>query len=501
MAAASGVRRRLSRFNLSTKVLVLGAGLTLAFPVVLVTLLLPAQENNSYQMKADDTRHVVETAWGIVQYYGDQAASGALQLAQAQSLAKESLRRTRFERTNYVFISDTRPYMIMHPTNRALEGKDLSDYHDPGGFRLFIEMARVSKESGQGIVKYIWPKPGQVEAVPKLTYVKLYPQWGWIVGAGMYLDDVEAEVHRSRNLVLLVTAIDLIASLFLCYFAARSIAAPIRRATSDLNRLADETSGAADHVSSANQEIASRTSQQAATVAETSASLQQLESHCQRSTASTQHIRELVTEVRAAVAEGDRQMIEMTAVMQQIHAASGDVSKIMRSIEEIAFQTNILALNAAVEAARAGEAGAGFSVVADEVRNLAQRASQAAHDTDHLIARSLSSSKQGTLHSAKLTSAFAAIGDKIVQVNTALAEITESVEAQTHGISQINIAVSELNKVTQSQAASVEETASTAEQLHAQSFSVRALCNTLHDAVEGATRSNSLDLDRPVAAR
>lgn len=501
MGVASGIRRRLAQPNLSTKVLVLGAVLTLAFPLVLVTWLMPAQQKNSYSMKADDTRHVVETAWGIVQYYGDQAASGALPLQQAQLLAKESLRRTRFEKSNYVFITDTRPFMIMHPTNPVLEGKDLSQYHDPDGFRLFVEMARVSKENGQGIVSYIWPKPGKEDAVPKISYVKLYPQWGWIVGAGMYLDDVESEVHRSRNLTLIVTAIDLTLSLLLCYFAVRSIAAPIRQATSDLNRLANETSSAANHVSSASQEIASRTSQQASTVAETSSSLQQLESHCRRSIASTQHIRELVTEVRSAVGDGDRQMLEMTAVMQQIHAASGDVSKIMRSIEEIAFQTNILALNAAVEAARAGEAGAGFSVVADEVRNLAQRASQAAHETDQLIARSLSSSEQGTLHSEKLTSAFAAIGNKIVEVNTALAEITDSVEAQTHGISEISLAVSELNKVTQSQAASVEETASTAEQLHAQSSSVRTLCTTLHDAVEGAAPLDSLNLDRSVATR
>jgi methyl-accepting chemotaxis protein len=490
MPLASGIRTRLAGLKLSTKVLSMGAFLTLGFPVLLVTWLLPAQEKHGYQMKADDTRHVVETAWGIVQYYGEQAASGAMPLAQAQSLAKETLRSTRFEKTNYVFISDAHPFMIMHPTNPALEGKNLSDYQDPHGFRLFVEMARVSRETGQGIVRYMWPKPGEQAPVPKISYVKLYPPWGWIVGAGMYVDDVQADVRRSRNFIFLITVLDLAISLVLCYFVTRSIVVPIRRATFDLNQVADETSNAANQVSSASQEIASRTSQQAASVGQTSASLEQLEQHCQRSTSTTQHIRELVTEVRGAVGEGDRQMLEMTTVMQQIHAASRDVSKIMRSIEEIAFQTNILALNAAVEAARAGEAGAGFSVVADEVRNLAQRASQAAHDTDQLIARSLSSSEQGTLHSAKLTSAFAAIGAKILEVNAALTEITESVEAQTEGISQISIAVSELNKVTQSQAASAEETASTAEQLHAQSFSVRALSNTLHDAVEGVNRGS-----------
>jgi len=475
-----------SNLKLSTKMFLMGGVLTLGFPVVLITWLLPAQRTYSYKMRKDDIRHVIEAASSVVGYYGQQASSGVLPVAQAQSLAKESLRSIHFEGSNYVWINDTRPFMIMHPANPALDGKDLSDYKDPNGFRMFVEMARVSKESGQGFVRYMWPKPGQQEPVPKISYVKLYPQWGWIIGAGVYADDVESELGRSRNFVFLLTAAVLVCSLVFCYFAARSIVVPIQKATVDLHQVADETTSAANQVASASQDIASRTSEQAASVEQTSASLEQLQGYCQRTSASAHHIRKLVTEVRLAVGQGDQQMLEMNTVMQQIHASSRDVGKIMKSIEEIAFQTNILALNAAVEAARAGEAGAGFSVVADEVRSLAQRASQAAHETDQLIGRSLSSSEQGTVYSSKLTSALAGIVAKIAEVDTALSEISESVQSQTEGISHINSAVSQLNHVTQSQAASSEETASAAEQLHAQSFSLRTLTNALHEVVEGA---------------
>jgi len=464
----------------------MGLTLSMAFPIVLLTWLLPTQRASSYDMREKAIRHIVEAASGILQHYGQLAASGAMPVPEAQASAKEALRRVRFDNGNYVWINDPRPFMVMHPTKPELEGKDLADNRDPNGVAIFVEMARVSKERGEGLVRYMWPKPGQPEPSPKISYVKLYPQWGWIVGAGVYVDDVESSLRHSRNLILLFTFLDLVASIVFCYLATRSIVTPIRRATADLNQVANETRSAADQVASAAQEIACRTSEQAATVEETSASLQQLDSYGQRSKTSAQNIRRLVDEVSTVLREGDRQMTDMNGAIEEIQSSAKDVGKIIKSIEEIAFQTNILALNAAVEAARAGEAGAGFSVVADEVRNLAQRASKAAQETAALISRSLASSEKGHTNSSKLTVAIGGIVTKIAEVNEALSEITASMESQTEGISQINQAVGQLNEVTQSQAASSEETASAAQQLHAQAESMRSLSGTLHQVVEGA---------------
>jgi methyl-accepting chemotaxis protein len=467
--------------------LLMGAVVTLGFPILLLTWLLPAQRDNIYTMKAEATRHIVEANWGIVQYYGQRAASGVMPLSEAQSAAKEALRKARFDNGNYVWINDQRPAMIMHPTNPALEGQDLSDFRDPNGLAFFVEMARICKERGEGTVRYMWPKPGSKEPAPKISYVKLYPPWGWIIGTGVYVDDVEATLRHSRNLIFAITTFALACSLLFCYFVTRSIVVSIRQTSADLNQVADETSSAANQVAAASQEIASRTSQQAASVEQTSASLEQLDSHCQRSKASAHHIRQLVEEVSRVAQAGDLQMADMNAAIEEIQHSAQGVGRIMKSIEEIAFQTNILALNAAIEAARAGEAGAGFSVVADEVRNLAQRSSQAAQETAQLIERSLTSSEQGTANSTKLTEALAGIVAKIVDVNSALSDITASVESQADGISQINSAVSQLNQVTQSQAAASEETASAAQQLHAQSASMRTLTAALHDVVEGAS--------------
>ena len=479
----------LSSLRLSTKIFLMGAALSIALPVPLLLWLLPEQRTTAYAMQADATKHVVEAAWGVLDYYGRQAARGAMTIPQAQRAARETLRRATYDGGgNYVWINDLQPKMIMHPTNPALEGKDLSDYRDPTGFALFVAAAQIGRERGEGSIRYMWPKPGKTQPQPKISYVKLYAPWGWVVGTGIYVDNTEAMLAHVRNFIFLLTVLGLAGAMLLCYLMTRSIVVPIGRATTDLDQVAKETTAAANQVAAASQDIASRISEQAASVQQTSSSLEELNALCQSSAAGAKRIVGLLSQVDQVVGEGNRQMTEMKGAMDRISRAALDVRKIVKSIDEIAFQTNILALNAAVEAARAGEAGAGFSVVADEVRNLAQRASQAAHEAEGLIGKSVTSSEQGTLSSGKLSGVFSSILTKITEVDANVGQITASFERQTNGIAQINSAVAQLSHTTQAQAATSEETASTAAQLHAQSDSLRGLTSGLQQIVEGRAR-------------
>jgi methyl-accepting chemotaxis protein len=177
--------------------------------------------------------------------------------------------------------------------------------------------------------------------------------------------------------------------------------------------------------------------------------------------------------------------------MSAIDSSSAEVAKIVKDIDEIAFQTNILALNAAVEAARAGEAGAGFAVVADEVRSLAQRSAAAAKETANKIETAISNSRQGSLNSSKVAESLKQISEKVTSTDALVGDISTASREQAQGIDQINSAIAQMEKVTQSNASSAEESASAAEELSAQAESLQELVGKLRHLVGGKTESNS----------
>ena len=158
--------------------------------VTLGVLMLQQIYNDLYTGKEQKTRHVVETAAGVLQYYQAQESAGTLTREEAQKQAMQAVRALRYDKGDYFWINDLTPRMVMHPTNAKLEGQDLSGYKDPDGKALFNEMVRVAKTNGAGLVAYRWPKPGASDPVPKVSYVQLFAPWGWVIGSGIYIDDM-----------------------------------------------------------------------------------------------------------------------------------------------------------------------------------------------------------------------------------------------------------------------------------------------------------------------
>ena len=240
-----------------------------------------------------------------------------------------------------------------------------------------------------------------------------------------------------------------------------------------------QTVAAAGQVSSASQALAEGASEQAASLEETSSSLEEMSSMTRRNADNADKANQLARQARTAADTGAADMQVMIGAMGAIKTSSDDIAKIIKTIDEIAFQTNILALNAAVEAARAGEAGMGFAVVADEVRNLAQRSAQAAKETASKIEGAITNTAQGVQISAKVAAGLQEIVAKIRQVDELAAEVATASKEQSQGIQQVNTAVTQMDKVTQSNAANAEESASAAEELNAQAITLKEAADRL----------------------
>ncbi|HTW64716.1 MAG TPA: methyl-accepting chemotaxis protein [Bryobacteraceae bacterium] len=283
--------------------------------------------------------------------------------------------------------------------------------------------------------------------------------------------------------VLLLLSITLGSGLLFLF--VRSLTQALLQAVSELTEGAGQVSSASAQVASSSQSLAQGSSEQAASLEETSASSEEITSMTRKNAENSATAATLMADVDQRVQEGNRTLEEMMQSMREITGSSDKISKIIKVIDEIAFQTNILALNAAVEAARAGEAGMGFAVVADEVRNLAQRSAQAAKDTAALIEESIAKSNEGGTRLERVSEVIRAITESTVKVKTLVDEVNLGSQEQARGIEQISKAITQMDQVTQSTAASAEEGASASEELSAQAeamgHAVRKLAQLVDD--------------------
>ena len=500
---APGVRAfRQLRFN--TKALIISLAFMLPM-LAIVGWLLVDEYQNSMQERMDATRQHVEVAYGMLQYAHEEERAGRLNREEAQALAKRLIEPLRYNEDEYFWINDTQRRMVMHPMSPELNGRDLSAFTDPNGFAMFAAFADTGRDGGRGFVHYQWPRPGETQgpAVDKVSYVAGFAPWGWVLGSGVYVEDVWASLQTAvlwTCLGVLGTLL-LAGYLFYCFYRvidgglqetrrhlramssgdltttpvpwgrdeAAQLMLEMQAMQNSLRTMVVKVRLASDEIVHSSKEIASgardlshRTEVMAANLQESAASMEEISATVSTSAHNTAQAAEMAQHNAEVAADGGRVMAEVVTTMEGIRSGSTRIAEITATIDSIAFQTNILALNAAVEAARAGEQGRGFAVVAAEVRTLAQRSAAAAREIKDLIDDSVQRVAQGATVVRKAGDTIADIVQSSQRVDSLLGEVANAAREQDVGVRQIGQAVNELDRVTQQNAALVEETAAAA---------------------------------------
>lgn len=476
------------QIGLSGKMMSLGIAAVVGFSIVLAFVYTKI-ETRVHENKRTMIKGAADIAFSLMTEYEARVKSGELTLEEAQRRAALRIKSLRYNGQEYFWINDLAPKMIVHPFKPELDGKDISGIKDPNGKALFVEFVKICKEKGEGFVDYMWPKPGKEAPVSKVSFVKVFESWGWIIGTGVYTDDIQSEMRQISLLFFGTAGLIGLGLLALSWLVARNTARPINRAVDGLTESAEHIASAAGQISSASQQLAEGASEQAAAIQETSASLEEISSMTRKNAENASEADRLMKATNQIVSRANATMHSLTSSMEDISNASEETQKIIKTIDEIAFQTNLLALNAAVEAARAGEAGAGFAVVADEVRNLALRAAESARNTGTLIEDTVKKIKVGASLVGQTNHDFGEVTSMITKSGELVGEIAAASTEQAQGIDHLNQAVQEMDKVVQQNAASAEETASITQDMNSQSEQVKELVIGLAKLVGTRNRS------------
>lgn len=446
------------------------------------------------ESRGHQTQVLVETTYSLLESYYQRSQSAELTEQEARTRALTAISKLRYDSSNYFWLNDYQAKMIMHPIKPALDGKDLANFTDPSGKKIFTEMVQMVKSNGEGFVPYQWPKPGAEKAVDKISFVKGFKPWQLIIGSGVYIDDVNAAFNKIAFTIAVVTLLILIPLVIIASLIARSISSPINATTKAMNNISEgegdltqrlRTEGNDEvaslvlafntfiekiqisiiDVNQANMELSlasqqldqfassgkqdmekqsEETYQVATAVTEMSSTVQEIARSAEQAAdavkgANDQAVAglDVMGQTTRGITELAHEVESAADVINQLETDSQSIGTVLDVIRGIAEQTNLLALNAAIEAARAGEQGRGFAVVADEVRTLASRTQQSTEEINEMIARL----QKGTSDAVKVMNEGSEKASSTVELAATSANALEKIVDSVGTISEMNIQI------------------------------------------------------------
>ena len=508
----------MSKLSFRGKILLMLATALVALLFMAVSALLQ-QRSQITESRRELLTTAVQSAHSIVASYQAKAASGAMPVEEAQKAAKDALRVSRFGgpegKTEYFYIWTLDSKGVMHPIKPEWEGQDMAGkVKDGAGTDILkqISTALNASSNGRVFVPTMFARPGSQSLVPKLQYVIRVDGWNWMVGSGLYTDDIDQLVRKTllSNLAIVLVVMLVVGGVGLLVTRsvlrqiggeptdaiavmsevaqgnldtpipdapAGSLLDGLGRMVVSLRQLVTEVRSATESIATASSEIAQgnndlahRTEDTASNLQSTASSMEELTSTVRQTSDSAQTANQMATSAATVAARGGEVVSRVVATMQDINASSNKISDIIGVIDGIAFQTNILALYAAVEAARAGEQGPGFAVVASEGRSLAQRSAEAAKEIKALIGASVEKVESGTQLVGNAGATMTEIVESVQRVTDIIGEIRSATSEQSQGIAQVNTAMNQLDQMTQQNSALVEQSTAAADSLREQAM-------------------------------
>lgn len=476
----------MDKITIKTKLMLVSLFVSLALLVVSIDSFISTKHELMNAKKTMLTSQV-DTVISLLSYYEGEVSSGRMSLQQAQDAAKEHIKSLRYNEKEYFFILNDHVQGVMHPIKPALDNTDLSDIKDPDGKALFVEFAKVAKEEKEGYVSYMWPKPNTETPLPKLTFVRAFSAWGWIVGTGVYVDDVDDEfravvIKKGIGIALLIVimVVFLIAiqrsignKLSLMQTMAEELAsgngdltkrleisgtdepaqaagsinsfiAAIQTMVQNAKHASNENASVATELSNTSMAIGRRMEDGASQMDAIYRSTEQIIAHlalakgdnevtCKEVVEASEMLRISRDELMSMIEMINRSVEVEADFAVKIHELTNNarqIREVLSVIGDIADQTNLLALNAAIEAARAGEHGRGFAVVADEVRKLAERTQGSLTQTDVTISLIVSAIEEASVQMGQNAKSIEKLGEKSQLVGQRI-EQTSGVVNQT----------------------------------------------------------------------